>query len=469
MLDAKLRAVPLAIAEVFASCDPSAEALVTRTARLSYGELDALCARATGALADMGVTQGDRVAACLPNDVEVVAAFHAVMRLGAVWVGVNKALAPPERQYILDDSGARLFLEDATELSSAFASASPREANNVDVHAPAGIAYTSGTTGFPKGAVHSQHNLLLPGRMVVESRGYDASLRKGDCFALTILNLQVLTTLLTAQAGGTAIVMDRIDATGVAEWIQAERIHLFNGPPALLHSLAHDDAITPEDLSSLKEVWTGGADCPEAIRRAFQDKFGLPILATYGLTEAPTIVAMDPVGGPHVAHASGKPLPHLSVTTGADDEILVSAADDRYKPMLGYWGKDEATKDALRDGVLHTGDVGFIDPDGYLHVRDRKSLVIIRGGANVYPAEVERVLQEFDGVIASAVVGVPDERLGERVVALIEGPSVDIAALTEHCLANLAKYKVPERFVLVDQFPRNAMNKIIRKELHTLL
>jgi acyl-CoA synthetase (AMP-forming)/AMP-acid ligase II len=122
----------------------------------------------------------------------------------------------------------------------------------------------------------------------------------------------------------------------------------------------------------------------------------------------------------------------------------------------------------VHDGVLHTGDVGFIDEDGYLHVKDRKSLLIIRGGANVYPAEVERVLQEVDGVAASAVVGVPDERLGERVVALIEGTAGE-DALRAHCEANLAKYKVPERFVFVDQFPRNAMGKIIRKELPTLL
>jgi acyl-CoA synthetase (AMP-forming)/AMP-acid ligase II len=456
--------MPKPIAQVFQGCEPTLEALVTRSQRLTYAELDELCARATGALAAMGVKKGDRVAATLPNEVEVVAAFHATMRLGAIWLGINKALTPPERKYILEDAGASIYLEDPVELAAAFDDAEPREAIDVDPFAPAGIAYTSGTTGYPKGAVHSQYNLLMPGQMVVESRGYDATLRKGDCFALTILNLQILTTLLTAQAGGTAIVMDRIDATGVAEWIRDERVTLFNGPPALLHSLAHDDAIAASDLASLEEVWTGGADCPEAIRRAFEDKFGLPVLATYGLTEAPTIVAIDPVEGPHVSGASGHPLPHLDVRI-VDEEICVAPADDRYKPMLGYWNRSDS---AVHDGVLHTGDVGFIDEDGYLHVKDRKSLLIIRGGANVYPAEVERVLQEVDGVAASAVVGVPDERLGERVVALIEGTAGE-DALRAHCEANLAKYKVPERFVFVDQFPRNAMGKIIRKELPTLL
>jgi acyl-CoA synthetase (AMP-forming)/AMP-acid ligase II len=139
--------------------------------------------------------------------------------------------------------------------------------------------------------------------------------------------------------------------------------------------------------------------------------------------------------------------------------------------MLGYWEQPDATREALRDGVLHTGDLGFVDDDGYLHIRDRKSLVIIRGGANVYPAEVERVVHEVDGVAACAVVGLADERLGERVVAAVElvpGASVTADELTAHCLANLAEYKVPERWVFVAAFPRNSMNKIVRRELPPL-
>jgi acyl-CoA synthetase (AMP-forming)/AMP-acid ligase II len=244
------------------------------------------------------------------------------------------------------------------------------------------------------------------------------------------------------------------------------------------------DAVAPEDLASLTEVWTGGADCPEAIRSAFETKFGLPVLATYGLTEAPTVVAIDPVGGPHVAGASGRPLPHLSVQvldddgqpcpTGESGEVCVGPADgdDRYRLMLGYWKRPDDTAKVLANGVLHTGDIGFVDDGGHVHLRDRKSLVIIRGGANVYPAEVERVLQEIDGIAASAVIGVPDERLGERVVALVEtsgDETLDLDATREHCARQLAKYKVPERFVVVATLPRNAMGKIVRTELPALL
>ena len=291
--------------------------------------------------------------------------------------------------------------------------------------------------------------------------------------------MAVLTTLLVSQAGGCSIVMDRIDAEGVAEWIRAERITTWNGPPALLHSLATMDSIDPADLSSLDEVWTGGADCPEAIRAAFEARFGLPVLATYGLSEAPTVVAIDDRSGAgHVEGGSGRPLPHLRVRirdgdgaelpAGETGEICVAPADERYRLMLGYWERPEPTAEVLAGGELHTGDLGYLDPDGVLHVRDRKSLVIIRGGANVYPAEVERVLLEAPGVGAGAVLGVPDERLGERVMAVVEpapGATIDEDAVRAHCLANLARYKVPERFVVVDALPRNAMGKIVRTEL----
>ena len=495
-----MRPVPPSVARVLDAAlaeDPDREALVTRSRRLSYADLDGEADRAAHALRALGVRTGDRVAASLPNDADVVVAFHGAMRLGAVWLGVNRALAPPEKRFLLEDSGATLLLCDeelpdlgvrvvdlATWRSAVAAAPDGPVGVDVDPLAPAGIAYTSGTTGHPKGAVHSQHGLLTPGAVLVEARGYDASLRKGDCFPFTVLNMAVLTTLLVSQAGGSSIVMDRIDAAGVAEWIEAERVTTWNGPPALLHSLAHDDAIRPEALASLTEVWTGGADCPEAIRRAFEAKFGLPVLATYGLSEAPTVVAIDPRDGAHVAGASGRPLPHLAVRILDDDgaelpagetgEVCVGPAsgDDRYRLMLGYWERPEATATTLAGGLLHTGDVGFLDDDGYLHVRDRKSLVIIRGGANVYPAEVERVLQERSEVAASAVVGVPDERLGERVVAVVEvaaGAAFDEDAVREHCLAQLARYKVPERFVVVDALPRNAMGKIIRTALPALL
>ncbi len=483
-----MRPVPVSVARVLddvLATDHQREALVTRSGRLSYAELDRLADRAAWALRDLGVSPGDRVAASLPNDTAVVVAFHGAMRLGAIWVGVNRALAPPEKRYLLADSGATLLLsdDDGDDLGVRVVAAGEWQAAvdaardgpvgvDVDPFAPAGIAYTSGTTGHPKGAVHSQHNLLAPGTVLVETRGYGPDLRKGDCFPFTILNMAVLTTLLVSQAGGCSIVMDRIDAEGVVDWIRRERVTTWNGPPALLHDLALSDAVAPSDLASLTEVWTGGADCPEAIRERFEARFGVPVTATYGLSEAPTVVAIDPRDGGHVPGASGRPLPHLAVRV-VDGEVCVGPApgDDRYRTMLGYWQRPDATAEALAGGELHTGDVGELGDDGYLRIRDRKSLLILRGGANVYPAEVERVLLEAPGVAACAVLGVPDERLGERVVAVVEtgAAALDEEAVRAHCLAALARYKVPERFVAVDALPRNAMGKIVRADLPGLL
>ncbi len=504
--------MPERIADVFGRAlgeAPDSEALVTRRGRWTYRELDDRCARAAGALADLGVGAGDRVAAILANEVDIIVAFHGAMRLGAVWVGINQALAPPEQVFLLEDSGASILLCDdvtADALASHRDSLAAlhtvvderrwrelvdrtdprRNLPAVDPFAPAALAYTSGTTGRPKGAIHTQHNLLLPGAVLVDTRGYDASLRKGDCLPLTILNMMVLTTLLVAQVGGTTVIMDQMYAEGVAEWIEREHVTVWNGPPPILHTLANDDGIAPEALRTLHEVWSGGADLPEVLRMRFAEKFGMPIIGTYGLSEAPTVVSIDPPDGTHVAGASGRILPHLDVRV-VDDGVLVPAgsigeiclaatADGRfagqYRPPLGYWDRPEASEQAFAGGIVRTGDVGMVDEDGWLHIRDRKNLVIVRGGANVYPAEVERVLHAIDGIAGSAVTGVADERLGERVMAAVEldaGAVLGTDEIIAHCATQLAKYKVPERVVLVDQLPRNAMGKIDRTALGAIV
>ena len=504
---------PILVAQVFAgalSNRADQEALVTRRARLTYRELDEACARAARVLSNLGVRPGDRVAASLPNDADIIVAFHAAMRLGAIWVGIKQALATPEKVFLLADSEASLLLCDAeTEVSlgsfeadlprlgsivgetafrRAVAEADPLvELPTVDPDAPAALAYTSGTTGRPKGAVHSQRNLLLPGAVLVNTRGYGPDLRKGDCFPLTILNMLVLTTLLVAQAEGTAVIMDQMYAEGVAEWITRERVTVWNGPPALLHSLVGSDTIADTAPDSLGEVWAGGSDLPEALRARFAERFGLPILGTYGLTEAPTVVSIDPPDGSHRDGASGRVLPHLDVHTrdeagarlavGTTGEIcLAPMADgphaDIYTPLAGYWNRPHASEALIADGVVHTSDIGLVDDEGWLYVRDRTSLVILRGGANVYPAEIERVLHAIDGVAGSAVAGIADERLGERVVAAVElddGADITVEELTARCGAELARYKVPERFVVVDELPRNAMGKVDRVGVRAVL
>lgn len=508
---------------------PDADAVVARSGRLRYRDLDALADRHLRALIAAGVRPGDRLAVSLINDLPLVVLFHAAMRLGAIWVGVNRALAPPEKAYLLADSGAAFFAGDeemveevrterghhqVTRLLSVDLTPGSEWSGLLDEEpawspptpdplAPAAIAYTSGTTGYPKGAVHSQHNLMVPGMMVNRARHFGPELRKADCFPLTILNLQILSTLLVAQCGGTAIVMDRVDPVGIAEWIDRERATMWNGAPAMLYGLASNDDVPATSLRTLREVWSGGSFCPQATKDRFQEKFGLPVSSTYGLTEVPTLATIVPLGVEVEATASGLPLPHLAVHIVGDDgepapsggsgEICLGPTDDPelaslYRFMLGYWHNPEASARTVRGDLLHTGDVGFLDADGYLHVQDRHESLILRGGANVYPAEVERVINDFPGIAASCVVGVPDDRLGARVAAVIElegtAPAgeayegdapddhrIDIEALRAHCRANLARYKVPEAFV-VRSLPRNAMGKVsladVRRSLQDL-
>jgi acyl-CoA synthetase (AMP-forming)/AMP-acid ligase II len=358
----------------------------------------------------------------------------------------------------------------------------PPPSVEIDPFQPGGLAYTSGTTGFPKGVVHSHHNLLLPGAVQARMDDYRPGAVRGDCFPLTILNMQILSTLLVAQAGVTLVLMDRIDSQGVTEFIRDEGVTLFTAPPALLYSLAHDDGVGRDDLRSLRRVLFGGAACPRSIIEAFESKFDVPVQGTYGLTEFPTAATIEPENG-RVAGASGVPLAHVrlsirdeearEVPIGRKGEVCLEATKEGpwagvYTPMLGYWRRPEATSETVREGRLHTGDIGQLDEGSNLTIVDRKNVMIVRGGANVYPAEIERVLQSDVRVEACAVVGVPDERLGERVAAWVQlapGATLDPAELIERCKADLAGYKVPERIELIDEMPRNAMNKIVRREL----
>jgi acyl-CoA synthetase (AMP-forming)/AMP-acid ligase II len=252
----------------------------------------------------------------------------------------------------------------------------------------------------------------------------------------------------------------------------------------MLHDLASATDVAPDDLSTLEDIWTGGTYLPAVIRERFEHRFGKRIYATYGLTEVPTVVTIEPRGEDHVEGSSGRPLPHLVVEIRDDDggvaplgdpgEITVRATTegswrDTYQPMLGYRRHTSATAAAVRDGVLYTGDIGQLDDRGNLVVRDRRHSVILRGGANVYPAEVERVLLQVPGVVGAAVVGYHDDRLGQRVAAALETDpdrAVEISELEAYCLAELARYKVPERW-RVHNLPRNAMGKVVRAEVES--
>lgn len=505
---------------------PDKEALVGRYARYTFREYDQAINAAAAYLASLGVEPGDRVAASAPNHTEIVIAFFAAMRLGAIWVGINRKLARGEKRFLLANSEARILLADdevlaelaefpelaaldaavsidATNEQSAWRQGLARFAGSlrpdvrIDPWAPAAIAYTSGTTGFPKGVVHSQHNMLLVPAVPQSMADPDqlANFRYGTSTPLTILNLMILGPIAAARAGATHVCMDRVDPVGVAEWIGAEQISVTSCAPTTVYDMLTRPEIRQEDLRSLVRLAVGGATVPEKLPALYHERFGCLPRIGYGLTEAPTGVAasaedLDPAAPPRPQGEIGVAGPQFELEILDEDgnvlapdvsgEICFRAISTGpfaglYRPALGYWRNAEATAKLLKGGWLHTGDIGFKDEAGSLHIQDRRTDVIQRGGANIYPAEVERVLRLDRRVADCAVLGKPDTRLGQVVVAFIQPTLVARsddtlqAALEELCRENLARYKHPVEWHFLDDLPRNPAGKVVKPRLAELL
>ncbi len=283
---------------------------------------------------------------------------------------------------------------------------------------------------------------------------------------MTILNVIAVSVLPSIVAQRPCVILPRPDPALIADWVERHQITSMSMPPPTLFDMAHRNEVSPTSLRTLRHPRTGGAELPEEVRQAFTNRFGHDIAATYGLTEAPTNVSIERRGFRHVAGSSGEVLPFLEVSIiGADGkespqgetgEICIRAAahgawGGSYRPMLGYWRRPAATAATLIDGVLHTGDLGYVK-DGLLFPKDRRDNLILRGGASVYPAQVERVIRSLAGVADCAVVGLPDPRLGQRVAVAIETDehtTLRTEDVLDHCRQRLARYEIPESIVFV--------------------
>jgi long-chain acyl-CoA synthetase len=311
----------------------------------------------------------------------------------------------------------------------------------------------------------------------------------GTALPMTILNLMILGPVAAALAGATHVSMDRIDAAGVAEWLAHEPITNLALVPSIVRDLLADPDLDPKVLSRMRHLVAGAAVVPEGLSALYEARFGKKMTVGYGLTESPTGVAGGNDDTPDVQGAIGVPLVHVEVgildengdelPRGESGEICFRAARtgplaEVYSGPLGYWRRPEATAELLAGGWVHTGDVGRMDETGQLFIEGRRSELIIRGGANIYPAEVERVLRMDKRVKDCAVLGKADARLGEIVAAFVEtnAPADQAGLVTELralCEREIAAYKIPVEWRVVDELPRNAMGKVVKPLLRERL
>jgi long-chain acyl-CoA synthetase len=447
-------------------------ALVGETGTLTYDELERCIGTAAAGLHARGVGRGDRVALLLPNGPAFVAAFVGVLRIGAVAVPLNMLLAKPEIEARVEISGARLLVADERELEGSTAPVgSFAEADSGDA---AVVLFTSGTSGKPKGAI------LTHGGLAAAAGNAAGALRLGtDDVVLGaapfshVLGLAtgVVATLLS---GGAIAVVRRFQPEETLELMTQTRTTILLGVPTMLIGLC-DAARTASELPPVRIAHVGGASVPVEVARDFEHTFGGEVYEGYGLTELSGIATTYVSGQTRKTGSVGFPLGRTELRiVSLDGEGLpageIGEVQLRGPSVIpGYWQDAQATAEAIdAGGWLATGDVGYVDHEGYLFLVDRKKELIIRGGYNVYPREVEEVLYEHPDVLEAAVVGVPDERLGEEVAALVvprPGAAPDPDELRAWTKGRLAAYKYPRVVVVVDDLPRGPSGKILKRAI----
>ncbi len=468
-----------------AASDPSRIAIEARDQLLSYGDLDHRSASLALSLKQNRISLGDRVAVLAQNSVEFVEAVHSVPRAGGILVPLNTRLTTSELAFQLKDSGTKMLLchaptaaaanEAATtagiqEVVSLPLGSSGPAANLTKLHRPDdihSIVYTSGTTGTPKGSMLTFGNFTASAAASGSNLGVEAADRWLACMPLFhVGGLSIVTR--SAIYGTCAVIQDSFDERAVNKALRETDVTLLSVVATMLQRML--DADEEPYPSSVRAVLVGGGPVPEdLIERSLRR--GLPVSQTYGLTEATSQVStLRP--GEALTHlgSAGRALQNtrldIDAPTGESGEILVQG------PTVspGYWNDESATGAALSNGWFHTGDIGRLDADGFLYVLDRRDDLIVSGGENVYPAEIEAVLLDFPGIEAAAVVGLPDEHWGQAVTAAIvtkDGEEPD--GLASHVRKKLAGYKVPLDVLVVDSLPMTASGKVQRRLVRDML
>jgi fatty-acyl-CoA synthase len=470
--------------------------------RLRYDMLAERVDRLTNALRARGVAGGDRVAYIGPNTAEFLETLFACGQLGAVFVPLNTRLAPDEIAYAVADSGATMLFHTSEFTDRVATTRLPRVVSGgppddtairyedmlteapadhpdlpVALDDPALILYTSGTTGRPKGAVLSHGNLTWNAINVLvdyDVTSTEVALMVSPLFHVASLGMGALPTFLK---GGTLVLQPTFEPAAVLAAIAEHRVTALSGVPTTFQMLVEHPDWSRTDLSSVTKLTCGGSPVPARVADAYELR-GLSFSSGYGLTEtSPGATSLSPrhsrersatSGLPHfftdvrVAGPDGRELP-----PGEIGEILISGPN----VIAGYWNRPDATAQAITDGWLHSGDLGFRDADGFLTIADRIKDMFISGGENVYPAEVERVILEMPEVAGVAVIGVPDDTWGEvgrAVVVPAADRSVTHDLIARHLDGRVARYKIPRSTVIVASLPRTATGKISKREIRDL-
>ena len=464
---------------------------------LTYAQLDGAAARAAGLLRAKGVRAGDRVGLQLPNVPYFPILYFGALRLGAVLVPLNPLLKGREVAHALSDSGARVLLAwhgfaDAARDGSEQAGAecvlvTPGEfepllegadavveiADRVEGD-PAVIVYTSGTTGTPKGATLTHANLAAAARVGCDQ--VDAGPDTVTIATLPLFHVFGMSSImnLTVQAGGLLTLVPRFEPGKVLEVIERDRATTFGGVPTMFSTLLHHPERERFDTSSLTLCVSGGSALPVEVLRGFDAAFGCKVLEGYGLSETVATATFNPPDRERKPGSIGVPVggTELKILDEHGNEVPQGERGELVMRgpfvMKGYWNQDDATAVAMAGGWFHTGDIAVVDEDGYFFIVDRKKDLIIRGGYNVYPRELEELLYEHPAVREVAVIGVPHESLGEEVaaaVALKPGAVALPEELRDYMKQRVAAYKYPRVVWFVDELPKGPTGKILKRKI----
>ncbi|MFF3565601.1 long-chain fatty acid--CoA ligase [Streptomyces sp. NPDC002574] len=480
-----------------ARAHPDRAALRLGSETVSYGSLDGGSAGMARLLRERGVAPGDRVAVMLPNTPEFALVYYGVLRAGGIVVPMNPLLKSREIAYYLGDSGARLLVAWHTAADEARAGAQEAEAEVLVVdpggfdgllaHTPAAedltdrraddtavILYTSGTTGHPKGAELTHANLA-------RNRDVAAGLIRlsPDDVVFGGLPLfhafgQTCTLNASVTAGACLTLLPHFRAEAALALLGEHGVTVLAGVPTILGRLLKPPDRDAYDVSRLRLSVCGGAAMPARVVRDFEAAFGCVVLEGYGLSETSPVASFNTLEGQRKRGSVGTPVPgvEMRVVDAGDDEVPHGETGEivirGHNVMKGYWRRPDETAAAIRDGWFHTGDLGRVDEDGYFWIVGRKKDVIIRGGYNVYPREVEAVLYGHPAVAEAAVVGLPDPDLGEEVgaaVVLAPGARTTAEELRQYVKDRVAAYKYPRRIWTVDSLPKGPTGKTLKQAI----